>query len=108
MSTRTSFAQIPMVLLAGMLVYLSAAPALAGGVSVTSALNWTSEVEPGGQAEGTITLRNGSDKPGEVRIYQTDYSFKADGTNDFGDPGSVKRSNAAWITVKMPLAKLVV
>ncbi|HET6566692.1 MAG TPA: hypothetical protein VFG50_01935, partial [Rhodothermales bacterium] len=34
----------------------------------------------------------------EVRVYQTDYLFYADGTNVYGAPGSTRRSNASWIT----------
>ncbi len=99
MRRRTSLAVPTIFLLTGMLLALAASSALAAGVSVTSQLSWSADVEPGGQAEGNIQLRNTGDKPGEVRIYQTDYLFRADGSNNFGDPGSVKRSNAAWVTV---------
>jgi hypothetical protein len=56
------------------------------------------KVVAGGQTyEGIIQLRNSSDTPIEAKIYQTDYTFNADGVNRFGKPGMLKRSNAKWI-----------
>lgn len=86
--------------LLGLMCLLPAGRALAGGISVVSSLAWTADLQPGGQAQGKILIHNGSNKAGDVRIYQTDYQFTADGKNDFGDPGTCPRSNAAWITVK--------
>jgi hypothetical protein len=47
---------------------------------------------------GTIQVRNMTTEPQPVRIYQTDYTFFADGTSHFDPMGSVPRSNAKWIT----------
>jgi hypothetical protein len=44
-------------------------------------------------------LKNTGENPSEVKIYQTDHLFFADGKNLFGEPGSIARSNARWITV---------
>ena len=33
----------------------------------------------------------------QVKLYQTDYLFSADGKNAFDAPGSQARSNAAWL-----------
>ncbi|MDP7130672.1 MAG: hypothetical protein QF437_09295, partial [Planctomycetota bacterium] len=56
------------------------------------------KVVAGGQTyEGIIQLRNSGDTPIEAKIYQTDYTFSADGKNLFGKPGELKRSNAKWI-----------
>lgn len=47
---------------------------------------------------GRIVISNPTTAPQAVRIYQTDYSFKADGTSEFPDPGTLPRSNAKWVT----------
>ena len=47
---------------------------------------------------GTIVVRNLTSESQPVRIYQSDYSFFADGTSHFDPPGSIRRSNASWIT----------
>jgi hypothetical protein len=47
---------------------------------------------------GTIQVRNLTSEPQPVRIYQTDYTFFADGTSHFDSVGSAQRSNAKWIT----------
>jgi hypothetical protein len=53
---------------------------------------------PGEKYTGTIVIANQSAQPQVARIYQTDYSFAADGTAHYDDAGSSKRSNARWIT----------
>jgi hypothetical protein len=52
---------------------------------------------PGQRYEGTILVRNLTTQPQPVRIYQTDYSFFADGTSHFDDAGTTPRSNAHWV-----------
>jgi len=76
---------------------LAANAALAGPVSVLGRLTRQATLQPGGKSEGTIVLRNNTDEPREVRVYQTDYLFYADGRNIYGEPGSVARSNSSWI-----------
>jgi len=53
---------------------------------------------PGDTYVGTIVVKNLTAESQPVRIYQTDYSFFADGTSHFDAPGSLGRSNASWIT----------
>lgn len=53
---------------------------------------------PGDTYTGTIVVKNLTSQDQPVRIYQTDYSFFADGTSHFDPPGSLDRSNARWIT----------
>lgn len=53
---------------------------------------------PGDSYGGSIVIRNMTSKPQPVRIYQTDYTFFADGTSHFDPAGSIARSNARWIT----------
>lgn len=48
--------------------------------------------------KGTITLSNASERPQEVKIYQSDYLFFSDGRHIYGEPGKDTRSNANWIT----------
>jgi len=69
-----------------------------GQVSVVGELSQDRFVNPGDVYEGSIALLNTTGEPQEAMIYQTDYLFQADGTNRYGDPGTVPRSNASWIT----------
>lgn len=57
------------------------------------------EVAPGESYTGTLKLRNTSREPQEVRIYQTDYQFYADGKTLYQDKGTTPRSNAGWISL---------
>lgn len=68
-------------------------------VIVTGSLTHEFEVTPGGSYEGTIDVQNPGTEPQEVKVYQTDYSFSADGKVLYGDPGGLPRSNAKWLTV---------
>lgn len=53
---------------------------------------------PGETYIGTLVIRNLTKASQPARVYQTDYVFTADGTSRFDAPGTVKRSNAKWIT----------
>lgn len=86
-----------MILVVGLLVGMGAESAWAAGVSVVGGLTREATLQPGARTEGQIVLRNNTDRPQEVRVYQTDYRFWADGRNEYGDPGSTPRSNAPWI-----------
>ena len=55
------------------------------------------DAAPGQRYEGTIVVRNLTNTPQPVRIYQTDYRFFADGTSRFDSAGSQVRSNAPWV-----------
>lgn len=55
---------------------------------------------PGESHEGILTLRNLGSEPAEVRVYQTDYSFSADGKTLYGNPAESPRSNAGWIFIQ--------
>jgi hypothetical protein len=68
-------------------------------ISVRSQLSHDKSVVPGEQYSGAILVRNDSDQPQQAKVYQTDYLFQADGSNYFGDPGKLDRSNADWIDV---------
>lgn len=72
--------------------------ALAEGVCVVGGLTREATLSPGSKSEGRVTLVNNTGEPCQVRVYQTDYLFYADGRNLYGDPGSAPRSNARWVT----------
>jgi hypothetical protein len=68
-----------------------------GGITVGS-LTLERESQPGDVYSGSITLTNNGNVAQDVAVYQTDYLFYSDGSNQFGDPGTTARSNARWIT----------
>jgi hypothetical protein len=70
------------------------------GVSIIGGLTHQKKTNPGsGETyEGSILIKNIGAEPQEVKIYQTDYEFCFDGTNNYGPPGQLKRSNADWIS----------
>ncbi len=68
-----------------------------GQISIVGDLSQDRDASPGEKYEGSILLRNESNEPQEAKIYQTDYLFKYDGTNNYAEPGTVPRSNAKWI-----------
>jgi len=53
--------------------------------------------QPGDTYRGSIAIRNTGPAVAQVKLYQTDYLFSADGKNAFDAPGSLARSNAAWL-----------
>lgn len=54
---------------------------------------------PGESYTGTIRVRNTGTRAQEVKAYQTDYQFFADGRTVYAPAGSSARSNARWITL---------
>jgi hypothetical protein len=66
-------------------------------ISPDSPLTQVKSVAAGETYRRTIAIRNPGDTVAEVRIYQTDYRFWADGRNEYGTPGGLPRSNARWI-----------
>ncbi len=67
-------------------------------ISVVSELSQDRDVRTGQTYTGAIVLHNDTNEPQEAKIYQTDYTFKFDGTNQYGEPGKHPRSNAKWIS----------
>jgi hypothetical protein len=80
-------------------LFALSAPAFPADVSVSSDLVQELTVAPGGAAEGEIVVMNHATAERQVRVYQTDYLFDEEGRNQFNDPGTDPRSNAAWVTV---------
>jgi hypothetical protein len=55
------------------------------------------DVLPGTIIEDALELRNSGADDSRVRVYLSDYSFNADGTSHYPEPGTLPRSNASWI-----------
>jgi len=67
------------------------------GIAVLGGLTHERSVLPGEMYRGTVVIRNDGEEQEEVKIYQSDYLFFCDGSNAYGEPGEVPRSNAEWI-----------
>jgi hypothetical protein len=57
------------------------------------------DAAPGESYQARLLVRNATKLPQEARVYQTDYTFTADGRTVYGNPGSSTRSNAKWMTL---------
>ena len=95
-SRRLRFRIVPPIAFALMIV--SAPLAVRAQISVVGNNVEEKTVAPGDTYIGTIVVKNLTAVTQPVRIYQSDYSFFADGTSHFDPPGSQRRSNARWIT----------
>lgn len=78
---------------------LSAAFPAAADVSVVNGLTHEKSIKNGETYENRLILKNVAGEPAEVRLYQTDYSFTADGRKFYDSPGTGPRSNAGWIAL---------
>jgi hypothetical protein len=86
--------------LLGVVLILALSPLLARAqVGIVNGLTQEKICKPGETFESFIRLKNNGPKEETVKIYQTDYSFSADGKTYYDTPGKVGRSNAAWIAV---------
>jgi len=79
-------------------VLVAAAVPLAAQIAVIGSTVEEHVSAPGDSYVGTIVVRNLTKQDQPVRIYQTDYTFFADGTSHFDDAGTIRRSNAKWVT----------
>jgi hypothetical protein len=86
------FLAIPVFLLVCSLLPLFA------DVTVKGSLTRQNDSAPGQTYEGVLELLNSAETPQEVKVYQTDYFFYADGRVLYGEPGKQERSNARWIS----------
>lgn len=94
---RASLAAFRALALAVVLLLVPAAAHAA--IQLTGGLTKEFEVEPGRSYEGSIEIKNPEDGPREVKAFQTDYFFYADGRALYEEAGSQARSNAPWIIV---------
>ncbi|HOC29814.1 MAG TPA: hypothetical protein PKH40_09045 [Treponemataceae bacterium] len=75
---------------------------LSAAVTVRGGLTYEHTLAPGQTAEGVFELFNTDAEAQEVKLYQTDYFFYADGRVLYSDPGLLERSNARWISLTPP------
>ncbi len=94
MFRRVRWSFFPFVLLA-----VLGAGSTRAGVYLNSDMTQEKVVRAGESYRGTIVLKNTDDTPAEAKVYQTDYSYAADGTSLYGEPGRLPRSNAKWISL---------
>ena len=84
----------------GVVLILALSPLLVRAqVGIVNGLTQEKICKPGETFESYMRLKNNGPKEETVKIYQTDYSFSADGKTYYETPGKMSRSNAAWITV---------
>ena len=88
-------------------IVLSVWPAAfsSAGIAVDE-LSIESTTEPGSSHAGAIVVTNRGETTEVARVYQTDYMFFSDGSNAYGEPGELDRSNAEWITFGPRLLEL--
>lgn len=75
----------------------SAQAASSGGIHIEGSLYQQKTTEPGAVYRGTIAIRNTGKTPVQTKLYRTDYTFAADGSNQYGEPGLLPRSNGRWV-----------
>jgi len=83
------------------------AGAAVGQLAIPGELTHEYVVAAGEEVAAELLIKNTSEEPIAVVVRQADYSFSADGTNRYDEPGTAQRSNAAWIQLALP-AKLIV
>lgn len=76
-------------LIRGMVLIPVLAFCLQAQISIISELSQEKNVRSGETYTGAIVIHNDSKDPQEAKVYQTDYTFQFNGTNNYGDPGSL-------------------
>ncbi len=76
-------------------------------IIILNGLSHKFKVQGGVVYKGVIEVSNTDLTAQAVKLYQTDYTFKSDGSSDYGLPGSLKRSNASWIELGENMFTLV-
>lgn len=69
------------------------------GIVVLNGLTHLHDVVPGETYRGSIEIQNTADHDQPVKLYQRDYSFNFEGEAFYETPGTVQRSNAAWLDI---------
>jgi hypothetical protein len=80
-----------------MALWLWASAPVSAAVMLTSSMTQEDTAQPGEIYQGVMVLSNSAKVSAAAKVYQTDYSFSADGKNKFGEAGKMKRSNAKWL-----------
>jgi hypothetical protein len=76
------------------------------GIKLESSMTNERTMQPGDSYRGFILLRNTDSVSNEAKIYQTDYSFSADGRAYYDAPGRLPRSNAKWIDLSQEVVTI--
>ncbi len=90
---------IKKILLAFLAFLLCTTSDVHAGISIIGGLSREKVAQPGETYQGTIILGNNGTVLEEVKVFQSDYLFFADGSNRYDKPGTVPRSNGGWITL---------
>lgn len=72
---------------------------LQAGVTPVGDMTHEKDAKPGERYRQVIVVQNTDSQPSEVKLYQTDYSFAADGSSHYDPPGNMPRSNAKWVGI---------
>lgn len=75
-------------------------------IVITNGLTHTHAVKGGVVYSGVIGIQNTADVAQNVRLYQKDYTYSADGRSHYEDPGQNPRSNLHWIELNTNLLTL--
>jgi hypothetical protein len=70
---------------------------LYGEIIVAGSLVHEKGAHPGESYKGQFLVKSTDSTDVEVKVYQADYRFNANGDNLYGEPGTLERSNAHWI-----------
>ena len=81
-------------------------PSAAGGTFTASPMEFHLAAEAGTRGTGSITLRNTGDRQLTLKLYLSDYSILADGSEENLPPGTLARSCAPWLALTDQILEL--
>ncbi len=99
-SSKRSVVESVIAIVVAVLVVLALPIVARAQIAVMSSTVEETHAAAGGKYTANIVIANPGKTPQSVRIYKTDYTFACDGTSDFGEPGTLPRSNAKWIALQ--------
>ncbi len=79
-------------------IFFSGWSELYAEIGVIGKLTHTQNAQPGETYKTRIFIKNFGEQENEIKVFQRDLSFNADGNQFFLKKGIQKRSNASWIT----------
>jgi hypothetical protein len=101
-----NFVRILRKLLLSLVLIVSSFLFANAGIVVLNGLTHEYQVQPGESYRGTIQIQNVEDKEKSVKVYQTDYWFSYTGESRHDSAGTIRRSNANWVTYNPELMTL--
>jgi len=87
------------ILIIGMILLFVFAENTKANILVMNGLTHEHQAVQGEVRNGIIELKNVSQQPQSVQLYQRDYWYSHQGENRHDTPGTLKRSNAGWINI---------